>query len=347
MKGALKMNRSTVSEKFINFSVNECKGSSDLYETLSIKIADDEEMLQLASHAREGQPVPNLFLGVVHYLLVKGSNHPLGKYYQSIRNNVENNDELFNCFKHFCNQKKDKIISLLQTKIVQTNEVRRCAYLYPTFGYSYEQVKKPLALIEIGTSAGLQLYCDQYRYSYDNNETVFGEQCSKVHITAEIKGGNSPVIPKISPPVAKRIGIDLHINDLTDEEDYLWLNALIWPEHMDRRALFEKAATYVKQNPPTLVEGDGVELLPKLVSEISADYAICVFHTHVANQMPLETKKKLLKEIKAIGDNRDIFHVYNNMQDRDLHLDYFINGKEVNKVVGQTDGHGRWFTWQL
>jgi len=48
-----------------------------------------------------------------------------------------------------------------------------------------------------------------------------------------------------------------------------------------------------------------------------------------------------------IGSKRDVLHLYNNMWDGKLHLDYFINGIEHNKTVGETDGHGRWFTWEL
>jgi hypothetical protein len=341
------MNAYILAEKFNNFSSNECRGSSDLYEFLSLKIAEDEELLNLAANAREGQPVPNLFLGAVHYLLLQGKDHRLIDYFPSITENPKPYERSFLYFKDFCHQYKNEIISILQTKLVQTNEVRRCSYLYPTFGYIYEQIKKPLALVEIGTSAGLQLFWDKYSYSYGTNEDVYGEKDSEVHITSEIKGNITPTFPKSSPPVATRIGLDLHVNDLSIDENYFWLNALIWPEHADRRELFKKAANYVRKNSLTLIEGDGVQLLPELVSQISKDYAVCVFHTHVANQMPKETKEKLFAEIEELGKGRDIFHIYNNMKDRDLHLDYYIDGKEHCKVVGQTDGHGRWFTWEM
>lgn len=66
-----------ISNLFRNFSIKECKGSSDLYEYLSMKIAEDEEVLTLSSYAQVGQPVPNLLLGAVHYLLLAGKEHHL------------------------------------------------------------------------------------------------------------------------------------------------------------------------------------------------------------------------------------------------------------------------------
>lgn len=334
---------SLISEKFTDFAHYECQGSSELYEILSYKIAEDEEMLRLASHARPGQPIPNLLFGAVHFLLLKGFEHELNQFYHNLSSSTRKVEEAYPFFKDFCMQNAGAISELLRSKIVQTNEVRRCAYLYPALSNVHQLSSKPLALIEIGTSAGLQLFMDQYSYSYGTKQ-VFGKKDSGIHISSDLRGGALPTIHG-NIPIAARIGVDLHINDVTKEEDVLWLNALIWPEHHERRKLFEKTAGFVKDKKVQLIEGDGVELLTQLCEKIPKDQQICVFHTHVANQMPSETKEKLLKVIKEIGARRDIFHLYNNIQDRFLHLDYYINGKESLNTIAETEGHGRWFRW--
>ncbi len=336
-----------ISNLFKNFSIKECKGSSDLYEHLSIKISEDEEILTLASHAQPGQPTPNLLLGAVHYLLLKGYHHELKNYYASLVVNHEKNlEQAFLQFKSFCKLHREEIISLLKTKLVQTNEVRRCTYLYPSFCYMFHKVNKPFALIEIGTSAGLQLFWDQYSYSYGTGE-VYGSLHSNVHLKSEIKGEKRPFFLQQSPPVIERIGLDLHINDLNNEEDYLWLRSLIWPEHKERLEMFDHAVTCLKEQSVKLIEGDGVALLSEIAEQIPEDAVICIFHTDVANQIPESVKHKLIEKVKDIGAKRDVFHLYNNMWDRNLHLDYFISGKEYNETVGETDGHARWFSWSL
>ena len=207
-------------------------------------------------------------------------------------------------------------------------------------------VKKPLSLIEIVTSAGLQLAWDKYQYDYGLRE-AYGNLHSNVLIASEIRGERfSFLLPK-SPPVAERVGIDLHVNDLQNEEDRLWMQALIWPEHKERCELFQKAARCLPQTPVRLLEGDGIALLPNMAAAIPEDTIICVFHTHVANQIPDEAKQLLIKQIWEIGQTRDIFHLYNNMWDAKLHLDYFIDGIEHNEIVAETDGHARWFRWEL
>jgi hypothetical protein len=340
------METNVLSDRFKVFANRECKGSSKLYETLSLSIADDIELLLIAANSREGQPIPNLFLGSVHYLLLKGINHELKEYYSSIVSNPREPRTAFAPFRDFCLLNKTAIIHLLKTKLVQTNEVRRCAYLYPSFCRIYNKADRPLALIEIGTSAGLQLLWDQYSYSYNSTE-VYGNTHSTLKIESEIQGEKSPFLLKNTPPVTSRIGIDLHINDLKHPESYLWLKALIWPEHKERIIHFEQAVECLKDEPLELIEGDGVKLLPEIVSRIPLGAVVCIFHTHVANQIPLEGKHELLELIRNIGQKRDVFHLYNNMWDSALHLDYYLDGEEFKETLAETEGHGRWFQWML
>ncbi|WP_279326043.1 DUF2332 family protein [Bacillus sp. FJAT-47783] len=104
---------------------------------------------------------------------------------------------------------------------------------------------------------------------------------------------------------------------------------------------------YIKDYSVQLIEGDGVTLLREIVENVPKDSSLCIFHTHVANQMPLEVKKLLLNNIESIGLERDVFHIYNKIQDRNLHLDYYLNGFAHKQTIAEVDGHGRWFKWLL
>jgi len=342
-KGTFKLQQ--LSDRFQQFSI-ECKGSSKLYELLSLHIAGEKEILRLGAYARSGQPIPNLLFGAVHYLLLKGIDHPLKDFYMSI---TKNPDKMENCppfFTDFCSKYENEIIHLLQTKLVQTNEVRRCAYLYPAFCYIYELTKQPLALIEIGTSAGFQLLWDQYKYSYGTGE-IYGNKNSNIHLMSEIKSSNSPFFFEEPPPVSHRIGTDLHINNVSNQDDYLWLMALIWPEHHDRRTMLREVAQVVNNNNLKLIQGDGITLIPKITEQVKDNSTLCIFHTHVANQFSHGDKVRLLDKIQKISRKRDVFHLYNNMFDGELHLDYIIDGKKQMKTIGKTEGHGNWFEWRI
>ncbi|OPA77415.1 hypothetical protein BVG16_13220 [Paenibacillus selenitireducens] len=341
------MDIADISQRFKQFSQRECEGSSPLYALLANRIAEDNEILQLAACSRANQPIPNLFLAAVHYLLLDGAQHGVSQYYDSIVRDPQPIDpETYLYLRDFCLQHKKEMIELLENKRVQTNEVRRCAYLYPSFCHIYGKTHKPLSLIEIGTSAGLQLNWDNYRYSYNHTECTFGDDLSKVHITSELRGAGLPTLLKNSPPVVYKMGLDLHRNDLSNPDHYLWMKALIWPEHRERAALFDQAAASMNSYPLQITEGDGIALLPDILKSIPEGTTVCIFHTHVANQIPYADKMKLLAYIQQLGLQRDVFHLYNNMWDLDLHLDYFLNGEAFHETLAAVDGHARWFEWK-
>lgn len=336
-----------LTDTFKDFAEKECIGSSPLYRELSLKIAEDEDILDLCTEVEKSQPIPNLLFGAVHYLLLKDTEHELKDYYPSLVDFPKRDRYLYRIFKDFCLENKEEIKVILKNNIVQTNEVRRCAYLFPVFSYIYAQTQKPLSLIEIGTSAGLQLLWDQYAYSYGTGKT-YGKKDSAVHLESKVREGRIPEhLLNDVPPVAERTGVDLNIVDVTVTEEKLWLEALIWLEHADRRRNFLRAARKLQQQPLALIEGDGVSLLPEIAAEMSEDSTLCIFHTHVANQFTKEDKNRVEEEIRKLSEQRRVFHVYNNMQDRQLHIDSVFRRETKTNTLGETDGHGRWFDWKI
>ncbi|KIL51396.1 hypothetical protein KP77_09080 [Jeotgalibacillus alimentarius] len=336
--------KSQLSNEFKQFANEQCEGSSPLYKALSLRISQDEEVLGVCLDANEGQPVPNLLFGAVQYMLMKEPHHVLRAFYPSLTERAETGQDAFPAFKEFVLTHHEPIRELLKTRRVQTNEVRRCAYLYPVFASLFQEVKKPLSLIEIGTSAGLQLLWDQYGYAY--NGQTYSNQNAELVLSSEVKSGRLPLLPENMPPVAERVGVDLNVSDLTDEDDRLWLKALIWPEHHERRSNFDRASMVVRENPLRLIEGNGVSLLPDLAEKMNRDSLLCIFHTHVANQMPAHVREDLMEKVEALGEQRDTAHIFNNITDGKLRIDLFVNGRRTSQVIGETDGHGRWFEWR-
>jgi hypothetical protein len=74
-----------LAERFRHFGEQECRGSSPLYERLSLAAARDPEVLGLLAAGQGSQRRPNLLFAAVHYLLLRGDPHPLGRFYPSLR----------------------------------------------------------------------------------------------------------------------------------------------------------------------------------------------------------------------------------------------------------------------
>src|SRR5215211_8386613 len=245
---------SELSQSFERFAKEVFADSSPLYEELCLRIAadHDSEVLRLAAWAPPGQPAPVLLLAAVHFLLLEGEQHQLAAFYPSIFTQTQPSRSLakgepYFFFKDFCRQFQETIREIITTRTVQTNEVQRCACLVPAFGVIASEVPDaPLALIEIGSSAGLNLLWDKYGYDYGEGRRS-GDIGSPVQIFCELRGGVSPVIPTVFPKVAFRMGIDLNPIDVHDTKSTRWLRALLWPEHKQRFQLLEAALLYARE----------------------------------------------------------------------------------------------------
>ena len=156
----------------------------------------------------------------------------------------------------------------LRIRATQTNEAGRCAVLLPVLA----ALPQPLALLEVGASAGLCLYPDRYAYRYGDHRSARALRCS----TARPPEWRRP--PR-RPEVVWRAGLDLNPLDVTDPADVAWLDALIWPEHAHRRARLRAAAAVAAAEPPLLVRGDLVDDLPALAARAPAGATLVVFHT--------------------------------------------------------------------
>jgi hypothetical protein len=269
----------TLARRFQRFGERECLPASPLYSRLAAGIAADADLLAIAATA-QAQPVPNLFLAAVHFLLLKGAKHPLAAFYPGIGHgsHAPAIGDPFTSFRTFCLEYAGPIEQLLTTRRVQTNEVRRCACLLPAFTIAARQLgSHALALVEIGASAGLNLLWDHYHYDY-GAFGQYGDVSAPVRLKCELRGGKPP-LPARMPPIAARVGLDLNPVDVRDDEAALWLRALIWPEQLDRAALLAQAIDLARQHPPPLLAGDAIDLLPGVLETIPGDVALCIYHS--------------------------------------------------------------------
>ena len=75
-------------------------------------------------------------------------------------------------FADFCHLHRADIERLVATRATQTNEVGRCSALLPGLCLIASQYgwHEPLSLLDLGTSAGLNLLFDDYAYTYRSAE---------------------------------------------------------------------------------------------------------------------------------------------------------------------------------
>ncbi len=319
-----------------------------LYRALCREIPKDEELLRIAALAPSHQPPPNLLFGAVHYLLLGGSAHELREWYPALaQGDVRKPETLFPAFRDFCLAHRDRIERLIETRLTQTNIVRRCSALLPAFASVFEAGgRAPLALIEIGPSAGLNLQWNQYRYDY--GEVVWGDPESRVLVPSELRGDVclSPLPQDL--PVAWRRGVDLNPIDIEDPDAIQWLRALVWPDHVGRQERLTHAIAVARESPPTLLAGDASVLLPELLEAAPGDMTLCVFGTHTLYQFPRDALIGTLKAMQAGAGARPInFVSIEGTGDRcsELKLTRYRGSERETVVAARCCPHGRWLEW--
>ncbi len=349
-----------LAQRFVWFARHDCQHASPLYEHLSLQIANDPELLALATYARPGQPVPNLLFGAVQFLLLQGVQHPLSAFYISIpvysskQADTANPSDLsdlsdpYPLFRSFCFEHWEEIQRLMATHLVQTNEVRRCACLLPAFELVARRTqRRPLALVEIGTSAGLNLLWDQYGYDYGEGQRC-GDEWAAVQLHCSLRGDKRPALPVTFPSVASRVGIDLNPIDVHDPAATLWLRALIWPEHDKRVQLLTNALAVAQQHTPTILAGDALTLLPDVMAATPAETTLCLYHTFVINQFSPAARVQLAAQFAHEATKRNLYVISIAWQVGELptlSLMFYEDGVKTEKTLAQCSGHARWMEW--
>jgi hypothetical protein len=246
---------------------------SPLYAQVSEVIAGSPELLALS--ARSTEQTPMVFLAAVHDELLRDPGHALAAYYPTVGGEGPGAG-LAEALTAFCAEREERIAATLVTRTTQTNETARCSALLPAFAAVGDG--RPLALIEMGASAGLNLRWDRYAYDYGGGRTA-GAAASPLTIACELVGPNLP--PLDPPPVSWRVGLDLSPIDASDPADARWLRACLWPDQLARQARLAAALAIAREHPVEVRRGDALSGLPGLIAEAPADALVCVFHTAV------------------------------------------------------------------
>jgi hypothetical protein len=140
------------------------------------------------------------------------------------------------------------------------------------------QLPPPLALIEVGASAGLTLLVDRYSYDYAGHR-ITGSDPQAPTLRCTPRG---PVpLPAQVPQVVWRAGLDINPLDVSVDADVQWLTCLLWPGEGDREERLAAAIATARRDPPVVHRGDLLDDLPALAALAPPEATLVVYHTSV------------------------------------------------------------------
>jgi len=275
-----------------------CHNYSPLYERICTAVAGDTELLDWVRSAPTAAHLPPALLAAVHYVLLEDPDLPLAAVYAG-----HSAADPAPLFLDLCRSHRDEVMALLMTRHIQTNECGRSALIGPGLTWLASVVPGPLALVDVGASAGLNLLCHRYRIDYGAHGAT-GPPGSPVHIDCRVTGGDPPIATTL-PPLAARVGIDRSPIDLTDPDDARWLLACVWPD-TGRLARTAAAIRLGRHDPPRVMTGDANNALAGVLDQLPPGATAVVVTTWAFAYFGTADRRRFEDLLRAESQTRTI-----------------------------------------
>jgi hypothetical protein len=208
--------------------------------------------------------------------------------------------------------------------------------------------RAPLALVEIGASAGANLYWDRYQDDYGENG-AYGDPDFPVGIESVLRGGRDPPLLGSFPPVASRIDIDLNPLDATDPDDTRWLRALVLLDQHERHERLTSAISLLEGDPPDLLADDALDVLPGVLGDLPEGATPCVYSTLTTYQLGEDGLVELEELLAELSEKCPIHRL---STDLSAELDYPVyrhvildDGVLEETRLAEHEAYGKWIRW--
>ncbi len=260
----------------------EAHASSPVYERLAHAVADDPAALAFLDALPRQKRQPNLLFAALRWLEA-----PVADPAAALA---------------LLGEQPEALRELMLTRATQTNEATRCAVLLPALAL----LPGPLAVLELGASAGLCLLLDAWAYEWtDEAGAVTRLGGGGVRLRTQVSG---PVpLPTELPPIVARLGLDAHPVDVTDPDQRRWLECLVWPEHTDRAALLRAALDRAAATPPPVRHGLFPQDVPAAVATLrrfEPGATVVVMHSAAAAYLDPAGRRDLATVLGDLGTHR-------------------------------------------
>lgn len=256
--------------RYARFASDEAPGRSEVYRQWAEGVAADEEILAILARLPSPHRQPPVVFAVTRML---GSGE--GSYAEWAR---------------FVRDNAEQVLAECRDRSTQTNEPLRCAPLT----LALARVRGPIALIEVGASAGLCLYPDRYTYRYGDADALGS---GGVELVTELRGDVSA--PTRLPEIVWRVGVDVQPRDARDPRDRAWISGLVWPGETERARRIDAALDIAAADPPLMVAADASEpgVLEDLVGRAPSGATVVITTPGVLPHIPREARARLIRTI--------------------------------------------------
>jgi hypothetical protein len=282
-------------------------------------------------------------LGAVQGLVLAGSAPELARYHP-FAGGTPIWPEMGDAFIAAIDEHFDEIAPRMARQ-VQTNEVRRACGLLGGFLEVARETGLPLRLREIGSSAGLLLFWDRYRYELGPHR--FGDPDSPLTLSCEWSGPPPALDAPIT--VVSRKGCDIAPIDATDPDELQFIQSFYWADQADRRLLLEGAAKALSGPAPVEKIGAGDFIEREMAIRLDG-VATVVHHSTMWWYVQREEQERITAAMEAAGELATAIRPLAWLRSEPPNLDHveirlrtWPGGED--RLLGLAQHHGRWVEW--
>ena len=287
--------------------------------------------------------LPLRWMGALHYLALTGEAPSIAQYFPSTGGRFQA-EPACQAVLAFAAEYPERIRPLLED-CIQTNEVQRCTALFPGLLTFNQHAELPVRLLEIGSSAGLNLGMD--RYGYKLGDHTRGQQGSALQLNADWKG--------LPPPdgvveISERRGCDLEPIDISNPARSLRLRSFFWPDQAERGERLANAIALNLAPPPTLAAKGAGEWLGEELAVLPDGVGTLLFHSVMWWYVPKPERQQIRETVEAAGaratKNSPLGWLRmegSEMEFCELRLRTWPGDEE--RLLARTHYHGAWVEW--
>lgn len=196
---------------------------------------------------------------------------------------------------------RDGFIAAWMRDPPQTNEVARAGAIVAALMVAARMVDMPFTLLELGSSAGLNLNLAHYRYDLGGQRA--GATGSPVFVAPAWRGAAAP---SGDVRIAAARGVDLRPLDVSDPAARERLSSFAWTDDPVRAALLTQAIALAQKNRPAIDRDDLTHWLPRQLAEPQpAGLCRVVFHSMVLQYLDAQQRAKIVEHIHSAGARAD------------------------------------------
>ena len=249
-------------------------------------------------------------------------------------------------------EQEDAFLAAYLDSAPQTNEIGRSAILLGGLLSLARRVKYPVALYEIGASAGLNMYFDRWYYDLGQGG-IWGAAQSKARLTSEWTGAS----PAIQTPlgIVSRAASDLAPLDAGKQADRERLMSYIWPDQTARLERTMAALDIAARQGLAVERADALDWVSRRLQSSSAapGTVTVLWHSVFLQYLDSAGRRSLIDAIRERGRQAAADRPFawlemeagrENRQQCELRLTLWPGGETVH--LADVDWHGRSAAWR-